>query len=95
MKSNIYLKFILTVIAINLTVLTAKELNLVSTANAADVPAKPGKNGINYGFIPVNEDGTINVRVKNTEAMDVEIIGIKRLFTHQWEAIKVKAEKEE
>lgn len=91
MKSNIYLKVVLTVIAINLTLLTAKELNLISTANAADVPAKPGKNGTNYGFIPVNEDGTINVRIKSGEVMDVRVMDV--FHPSLWSAIPVKIEK--
>lgn len=31
---------------------------------AADIPGKPGENRTNYDFIPVNVDGTINVRIK-------------------------------
>lgn len=91
MKSNLYLKIILTVIAVNLTLLTAKELNLISTANAADVPSKIGKNGTNYGFIPVNEDGTINVRIKNSDVMDVRIKSV--YYPSSWEPIKVKVDK--
>ncbi|MBB5619167.1 hypothetical protein HDE69_000203 [Pedobacter cryoconitis] len=91
MKSNIYLKVVLTVIAINLTLLTAKELNLFSTANAADIPAKPGKNGTNYGFIPVNEDGTINVRIKNRETMDVRVMDVYN--PSLWSSIPVKVDR--
>lgn len=63
-------------------------MNLISTANAADIRAKLSKNGTNYGFIPVNEDRTINVRIKNSNVMDVRIKGL--YAPSYWPAIPVK-----
>lgn len=88
MKTNNYLKIVLTVIAINLTLLTAKELNLIPVANAANVPVKPAKGGTNYGFIPVNDDGTISVKVSNSDAINVKLTAISSSYT--WDPINVK-----
>jgi hypothetical protein len=90
MKSNIYLKVVLTVIAANLTLLTAKELNLLPTANAATASTKQGKPGTNYGFIPVNDDGTINVKVTNKDPIDVQLRGIDPSMSLNWRPIKVE-----
>ncbi|MCL3780732.1 hypothetical protein EMN47_10100 [Prolixibacteraceae bacterium JC049] len=77
MKTDKFTKAVLTVIAINLTILTVKNIDLVSKAHA-DEPVKQEKltKQINYGLVPLNEDGTISVRVKGLDKIDVNITGI-------------------
>ena len=68
-KTNIFLG----IIAINLTLLTLIQLEIWPTkANASELELTTG---INYGLVPVNEDGSINVTFSNStlDAMDVNI----------------------
>jgi hypothetical protein len=68
MKTDNYLKFILTVIAIALVALVVQNMHLIGNAHAS-------ANGSNsYAIVPVNPDGTISVRLKSPmEVMDVNI----------------------
>ena len=67
MKSNKLKNIFLGIIAINLTLITLIQLNIwPSTANATDLYA-------NYGLVPLNEDGSINVRLSASDVIDVNI----------------------
>jgi|TARA_B110000240_G_scaffold106865_1_gene120427 hypothetical protein len=67
MKSNKLKNIFLGIIAINLTLITLIQLNIwPSTANATDLNA-------NYGLVPLNEDGSINVRLSASDVIDVNI----------------------
>lgn len=78
MKTDTYTKFILTVIAICLVVIIAKDVTLVPKAHATNdvttIPANP-----NYGLIPINPDGTVTVKLAPSDVMDVNI---KQITTH-------------
>ncbi len=78
MKLDLYAKTILTVIAICLSFNVLKDLDLIPTAYAkAPVKTQPDVlNAKNYGLIPVNADGSIDVNIKSTEKMDVNIASI-------------------
>jgi len=78
MKLDLYAKTILTVIAICLSFNVLKDLDLIPTAYAkAPVKNQPDVlNAKNYGLIPVNADGSIDVNIKSTEKMDVNIASI-------------------
>lgn len=85
MKTDNYTKFVLTIIAACLLFLSAKELKIISTANADSVNLKTG-----YGVVPLNEDGSINVRLQSSGVVDVRLRGIDEATNLSWEAIKVK-----
>lgn len=77
MNVDKFTKIVLTVIAVNLTILTVKNLDIISNANAN----KPNNNlrftpSINNGIVPLNEDGSINVKLSNTDEIDVNITSI-------------------
>ncbi len=79
MKSDLYTKSILTVIAICLTINVLKDFNIFPKAYANDEPLKTQPNkfsNINYGLIPINADGTIDVNIKSSSEMDVNISNI-------------------
>ena len=71
MKTDMYTKAVLTIIALCLSVIVIKDLEIIPKAHAADnaITSVP----INYAAIPINEDGSINVRFANTETLDVNI----------------------
>ena len=75
MKLDLYTKSILTVIAICLTINLLKEYEIIPKAYANE-PLKNELNLLpnkNYGLIPVNADGTIDVNIKSSSTMDVNI----------------------
>ena len=68
MKTDYYTKAMLTVIAVCLVLLVVKDQSLFPIAKA----------GYNSpGFIPLNEDGSINVKLSGYDEMDVVIKGIE------------------
>ncbi len=79
-KADLYTKVILTVIAVNLTILTVKNLGIIPEAYANKaIEHKEIALPVNYGIIPLNEDGSVSVRLKNAETIDVNITGIKTI----------------
>ena len=70
-KTNI----LLGIIAINLTLLTLIQLEIWPTkANANELESTTG---INYGLVPLNEDGSINVNINSSSStMDVNLAEI-------------------
>ena len=73
-KTNI----LLGIIAINLTLLTLIQLEIwPAKANASELGLDPS---INYGLVPLNEDGSINVNVSSSSTMmDINLTHIKGL----------------
>ncbi|MDM1395616.1 hypothetical protein [Myroides odoratimimus] len=75
MKVDLYTKAILTVIAACLVVIVFKDISIVTPAQA-NTPANftPSAN-TNYGLVPLNADGSMNVRVNNFDeyANDVNV----------------------
>ena len=69
MKSNKLKNIFLGIIAINLTLFTLFQLNIwPSTVNANELTST-----VNYGLVPLNEDGSINVRLSASDVIDVNI----------------------
>jgi len=64
---------ILTIIAVNLTILTVIELNVFPSLQAGE-PAQI--QNMYYGLVPLNNDGSINMRLSNSEEIDVNITDI-------------------
>ena len=86
MKSDLYLKSILTIIAICLVINIIKDFDFIPKAYAGEtnqiienkLNLLPGKN---YGLIPVNADGSINVNIKSSGTMGVSIERISNYVT--------------
>lgn len=73
MKTDLYTKVVLTVIAFCLTIIVLKQVNVFSNA-FAESPKANLKSDINYGLVPLNEDGTIDVNIKSySDIVDVNI----------------------
>lgn len=70
MKTDTYTKFIITVIAICLVIIIIRDTDMISKAYA-NTPSLT-----NYGLIPINDDGSINVKLVNSNEIDVNIKNI-------------------
>lgn len=90
MKIDNYTKFILTIIAFCLVVLTLNNVDIFPKAYANDVVNYGG----NYGLVPMNEDGSINVRLKGVDdafdRMDVNVVGISTFDELEVELVEIK-----
>jgi len=82
MKTDKYTKIVLTVIAF---VLTANLIKGSLTPAIAD--------GKHYATVPLNPDGSITVKLVQSEVVDVRLRGIDEASNLRWEAIKVKVER--
>ena len=86
MKLDLYSKSVLTVIAICLTINVLKDFDIMPKAYANE-PLKNELNLLpnkNYGLIPVNADGTIDVNIKSSSEMKVDISTIST-----WDKMRV------
>ena len=89
MKLDLYTKSVLTVIAICLTINVFKDFDIMPTAYAGEIkPNNENKLNLlpnkNYGLIPVNADGTIDVNIKSSSEMKVDISTIST-----WDKMRV------
>jgi uncharacterized membrane protein YuzA (DUF378 family) len=73
MRIDKFSKLILSIIAVNLTILSVTELDIFSALQASE-PAQI--QNMNYGLVPLNDDGSINVRLSSSEQIDVNITDI-------------------
>jgi hypothetical protein len=77
MKGDKFTKIVLTVIAVNLTIATYKNLDILPKAYANEPFNKLELTpNINYGLIPLNEDGTISVKLSANDEIDVNTVGV-------------------
>lgn len=77
MQVDKYTKIVLTIIAVNLSILTVKNLDIMPKAYANE----PINNlelapNMNYGLVPLNADGSINVKLIASDEIDVNIVDI-------------------
>ena len=80
MKTSRYLQFILTIIAINLTLMTLKEFHIITPSYASGGektfqgagPVFTSEN--KYALVPLNAQGTVDVNIVSSSAtLDVNI----------------------
>lgn len=78
MKTDFYTKTVLTIIAVCLSIIVVKDLQLIPTAQANE--SLPIFN-TNYGLVPLNEDGSVNVHLKSSETINVNIEEVGGRYT--------------
>ena len=76
MKIDRFTKVVLTVIAINLSILTLSKIKIIPSANANSSELEMPAQFANYGLVPINEDGSVNMRLMSTDRLDVNIVDI-------------------
>ena len=74
MKKDTTLKVILGIMALNLTLLRMDQLKLFPKSYASETSPAIDKN---YGLVPLNEDGTITVKLDESAPMDINIHSFK------------------
>ena len=76
MKKNSTIKVLLGIIAINLTLLTLIQLSIFPSVFATDNTLKTN-NFNNYGLVPLNDDGSISIKIENEDVINVNIHSFK------------------
>lgn len=72
MKTDFYTKTVLTVIALCLTIIVIRQIGIIPDAKAIETNLNSGN--LNYGLVPLNVDGSIDVNIKsNSSTIDVNI----------------------
>jgi len=73
MKTDFYTKTVLTVIALCLTIIVLKQVDIIPKAYAGSSETNLTPY-INYGLVPLNEDGSIDVHIiSSSNKIDVNI----------------------
>ncbi|MEM0999021.1 MAG: hypothetical protein AAGN35_18320 [Bacteroidota bacterium] len=85
MKSDLYTKAILTVIALCLVLLVVDKIDLMPKAYAGYDYSKA-----EYGLVPLNEDGTVSVRVEAISPNEVMDVNIKDIDTYDLMKVSIK-----
>ncbi|NQX78259.1 hypothetical protein [Gilvibacter sp.] len=90
MKADTYTKVILTVIAVCLTVNTAMKLDLMPKAYA-DNGLNDLKPNSQYGLVPLNENGLVEVSIKDINTYDELYVNLRGVDTSEEVNINVKS----
>ena len=73
MKVDLYTKGVLTVIASCLVILVLNNISFFPKTYANEKEFLIPNNNVNYGLVPLNEDGSINVKLDASSVIDVNI----------------------
>ena len=90
-KPDFYTKLLLTVIAFCLLVLVADKVNLITPAIARTPALLPPATAA-YGLVPLNQDGSVTVKLQADVLVYVRLRGIDEASDLRWEAIRVKTD---
>ncbi|MGV6827885.1 MAG: hypothetical protein ACWA45_00650 [Flavobacteriales bacterium] len=81
MKTDFYTKTLLTIIALCLTVLVFKELNIIPSVYASNKTNFPEIDS-NYRLVPINEFETLDVRIVDINTYDELNVNIKSIDSY-------------
>ncbi len=90
MKTDFYTKAVLTVIAICITIIVLKQVDIIPNAYA-ETPKTNINTNMNYGLVLLNAEGSIDVNIKsNSSSIDVNIVEVGGFATFGTVPVKVK-----
>lgn len=75
MKSDLYTKIVLSVIALALVIIAFRGINPIPKV-LAEPPIKTSASEIKYALLPVNPDGSVDINIKSipfTETVEVKL----------------------
>ena len=85
MKTDRYTKTVLTIIAICLTIIVLKQVDIIPSAYAG-TPTANLKNNMNYGLVPLNADGIIDVNIVSSEIDALRDAGPMKVIINSFES---------
>jgi hypothetical protein len=90
MKTDMYTKVILTIIAVCLTINVVKEIDLVPTAIASEKSNTP-EISTKYQLVPVSEMNTMDVRIVDINTYDELNVNIKSINSYDEMKVNIKS----
>lgn len=90
MKTDLYTKTILTIIAICLTINVVKEFELIPSAYASETSNAPVKS-TDYKLVPVDDFNTIDVRIVDISTYDELNVNLKSVDTYDEVKVNLKS----
>jgi hypothetical protein len=90
MKTDFYTKTILTVIAICLSIIVVKDLELIPAAHASE-KGEAATLDSKYKLVPVNEFNTIDVRIVDISTYDELNVNLKSVDTYDEVKVNIKS----
>ena len=90
MKTDLYTKAVLTVIALCLAVIVLNQTNLVPKAYASETFEKPVLN-TNYAVVPLSESNTIDVRIVDINTYDELNVNLKGIDSYDEMKVNIKS----
>ncbi|MEP2937236.1 MAG: hypothetical protein ABJM06_02500 [Gilvibacter sp.] len=91
MQTDKYTKVVLTIIAVCLTVNTVQKLDLIPSAYANEAnDALPDIEAPRYGLVPLNQDGLIDVNIKDISTYDELNVNLKGVDTYEKVPVTIK-----
>ena len=79
MKTDLYTKIILTVIAVSLTLIVVQNMNIITPVQAWEDPTAKASG---YAVVPLNVNGEIDVNIKSIDTYDMMPVKIKDVDTY-------------
>ena len=91
MKTDRYTKVVLTIIAVCLSINTLSRMEIIPSAyanNPTDLLINPETP--RYGLVPLNEDGLIDVNIKDISTYDELNVNLKGIDTYEKMPVTIK-----
>lgn len=89
MKTDLYTKTLLTIIAVCLTINVVKEMELFPAAYASEAGSPDGITS-EYRLVPVNESGAMDVRIVDIATYDELNVNLKNIDTNDEIKVNLK-----
>jgi len=90
MKSDLYTKTVLTIIAICLSINVITGLELIPSAYASETIVSPMVTS-EYKLVPINESGTMDVRIVDINTSDELNVNLKNIDTYDELKVNLKS----
>lgn len=90
MKTDLYTKSILTIIAICLSISVVQQLDVIPNAYAADTETNP-EIETQYRLVPINEFETMDVRIVDINTYDELNVNLKSVDTYDEVRVNIKS----
>jgi hypothetical protein len=89
MKTDVYTKTLLTIIAICLTIHVAKEFDIIPSAHASDNAFS--EKATKYQLVPISDINTMDVRIVDINTYDELNVNLKSVDTYDEVKVNIKS----
>lgn len=91
MKTDLYTKSVLTIIAVCLSLNAVKDFDLIPSAYAADNTVDPATAATDYALVPISAANTMDVRIVDINTYDELNVNLKSVDTYDEVKVNIKS----